>query len=150
MNRTKYGDSKIRPKWAAGAAGWILLIFFSSTSLAASWCESLYAYISSSFMPAGVEGHNAVLHFVAHKSFHFMLFFILALWLWNAIAAPDRIRLAVVLAGGLIVGTASEYLQRFFPDRDPAIRDVLINFGSAAIGAVVRLRDSQVGPSNSK
>jgi VanZ family protein len=44
---------------------------------------------------------------------------------------------AEVVLAGLIVGTASELLQRAFPGRDPAIHDVLINGLGALFGALV-------------
>ncbi len=43
----------------------------------------------------------------------------------------------MILLCGAIVGSCSEYLQRFFPDRDPAIRDVLINIGGTALGLLI-------------
>jgi VanZ family protein len=46
-------------------------------------------------------------------------------------------KIVVILLLGLLVGSCSEFLQSFFPDRDPAFRDVLINVGGTLAGVVV-------------
>jgi VanZ family protein len=75
---------------------------------------------------------------LADKSVHVSLFLVLALLLWRILPnAPWKI--AAILVSGALVGSASEFLQRFFPGRDPAVRDVLINIGGTAIGAAVCL-----------
>jgi VanZ family protein len=88
-------------------------------------------------VPAVNQRHFPLLHVLADKSVHVGLFFILALLSWNSVMRPARIRFAIVLGIGLLVGSTSEFLQRFFPGRDPSFSDVLINFGSAAIGALL-------------
>jgi VanZ family protein len=65
-------------------------------------------------------------------------FLILATLLWKAIKdVPGKI--AVILLLGLMIGSASEFLQRFFPGRDPSVRDILINLGGTAIGVAINL-----------
>ena len=86
-----------------------------------------------------MHAHNASLRLTADKSVHLGLFFILAMLLWNAVAAAPRSRLAIVLLAGLLVGAISEYFQSWFPGRDSSIRDVVINFASAATAGVLRL-----------
>lgn len=127
----------MRRRWAAATVGWVLVIFFSSTSSAARWCESLYEYIFSWMAPAVNQRHFPLLHVLADKSVHFALFFILALLSWNSVIRPARIRFAIVLGIALLVGSTSEFLQRFSPGCDPSVSDVLINFGSAVIGALL-------------
>ncbi len=75
----------------------------------------------------------SVFHLLADKGLHVTLFVVLAILLRNALP-PGRFRTVQILALGLIVGSCSEFLQRYFPDRDPALRDVLINFGGTALG----------------
>ena len=72
-------------------------------------------------------------YLIVDKGFHVTLFFILALLLCRALLPFPR-RTLVVLAYGAVVGSCSEYLQSFFPGRDPALRDVLINLGGTALG----------------
>ena len=73
---------------------WIALIFFSSTSLAARWCE---------------------------RAFNFLF--------------------------GPPIGAANEFLQSLFPGRDPAIRDVLLNFTSmAVVTCVLSIKLSRSSP----
>ncbi len=61
------------------------------------------------------------------------MFFILALLLCQALPSGRRKEYQVIAAGA-IIGSCSEYLQSFFPGRDPAIRDVLINVAGTALG----------------
>lgn len=119
---------------------WIAVIFFSSTSLAAEWCEHLFSYLApllfASVRPGGTS-YNW-LHLLADKGLHVTLFLILGLLLWKAVPAV-RGKVIAILTTGLVVGSCSEFLQRFFPGRDPAIRDVLINLAGTGIGVLVSL-----------
>ena len=83
-------------------------------------------------MQAGDSVHSFV-HLLADKGFHVTLFLILALLLWK-IVPPGPWKIARILIAGGILGSASEFLQSFFPGRDPAIRDVLINVAGTAFG----------------
>lgn len=118
---------------------WIGVIFFSCTSLAGEWSEALYSEVSGWFGSSSQLQGSETLHFIAEKGVHFTLFFILAVLLWNALPGRRWPRFMAILAIALLIGCCSEFLQRFFPGRDPAIRDVLINFGSAAAGACVSI-----------
>lgn len=84
--------------------------------------------------------HNSssfgLIHLLADKGFHVTLFFILAILLWLALVNTAH-KEWLILATGAIVGSFSEYLQSFFPDRDPAFRDVLINVGGTALGLLI-------------
>jgi VanZ family protein len=124
------------------SVGWIGLILFSSTSVAGEWSERAYAWIYAAVFGASkTQGTGtSLLHFVAEKCVHLTLFFVLGLLLSRVVFG--RMRFGKVVLGGLIVGTASEILQRFFPGRDPAVRDVFINVVGTALGAAVVIGDS--------
>jgi VanZ family protein len=118
-----------RAAWTTATAAWIALILFSSTSIAADSCERAFAWLYGSTLGHRLPSDSAydVSHFIAEKGLHLTLFFVLGLLLWRlATATPGR-RVALIVLMGLVVGSASELLQAFFPGRDPAIRDVLIN-----------------------
>jgi VanZ family protein len=123
-------------KWRFAVIAWIALIFFSSTSLAGRWCEQLYRGMSS-LLAWGLPSINASspwLHFAASKSVHLTLFAVFGILMWQAASSRAPFREAVVLLSGLAIGSCSEFLQSFFPDRDPALRDVGINVVGTALG----------------
>jgi VanZ family protein len=129
-----------RNGWILAVIVWIGVIFFSSTSLASQWCEEGFHFLSgiifSHLHPD--DSSYGLIHLLADKSVHVGLFLVLALLLWRILPnAPWKI--VAILVSGALVGSASEFLQRFFPGRDPAVRDVLINIGGSAIGAAVCL-----------
>ncbi len=117
---------------------WICVIFFSSTSKASYWCESAFSYLSGIFLPQlpRESASFGAVHLAADKGLHVTLFAILALLLFRAMVNPRR-KVVRILAFGLVVGCCSEYLQSFFPDRDPAVRDVLINLAGTGLGVVI-------------
>jgi VanZ family protein len=122
-------------RWWYAALAWVGVIFFSSTSLASQWCERAFAFLSELLLGRKVVQQPSfdLVHLLADKGLHVAMFLILAMLLWRALpAGPFRAWQILVL--GLIVGSCSEFLQRFFPGRDPAIRDVLINLGGTALG----------------
>ena len=114
---------------------WIGVIFFSSTSLASQWCEQAFRFLSgmifSHLRPD--ESSYGLIHLLADKSVHVGLFLVLGLLLWQALPSAHW-KIARIILFGAGVGSASEFLQRFFPGRDPAVRDVLINVAGTAIG----------------
>jgi VanZ family protein len=126
--------------WAWAAVGWIALVFFSSTSVAGRWCDRAFIFLYSSCMghPATTASSFALAHFVAQKGLHVGLFSILAVLLWHALGSVPS-KSVNVLALGLVIGSASEFLQGFFPGRDPAIRDVMLNLAGTALGLVMTL-----------
>lgn len=124
--------------WTTGVIGWICVIFFSSTTLAAQWCERLFRFLASVLfgnLPPYSSPYS-IIHLVADKGFHVFMFVVLALLLWKAIP-EGRWKISTILATGLFIGSCSEFLQRFFPGRDPAVRDVLINLGGTALGVLL-------------
>ena len=120
--------------WSWSALLWICVILFSSTSLALRWAEHSFIFLSSVLFSGIHHGSSyEILHLLADKGFHVSLFCILAILLWQALPGDQR-KALLILAIGAVVGCCSEFLQRFFPDRDPAIRDVLINVGGTGLG----------------
>jgi VanZ family protein len=120
--------------WRSAVAAWIAVIFFSSTSLASEWCESGFSYVSSLlFRQHPHSSSYDLVHLLADKGLHVTLFCMLAILLWQALPNVEH-RVLIILTCGAAVGSCSEFLQRFFPGRDPAIRDVLINIGGTALG----------------
>ncbi|MBV9301538.1 MAG: VanZ family protein [Acidobacteriaceae bacterium] len=125
-------------RWVYAVILWVGVIFFSSTSLAAEWCERAFHFLAA-ILFRGLRPEDppfGFLHLLADKGFHIALFLVLAVLLWNAVPNTPR-KIAVILVCGAVVGSASEFLQRFFPGRDPAIRDVLINIVGTAIGVAL-------------
>src|SRR4051812_37152209 len=88
------------------------------------------------------------LHLAADKGLHVTLFAVLAILLHRAMVDP-RNKVFRILSFGLVVGCCSEYLQSFFPDRDPAIRDVFINLVGTGLGVgisqLLRARPAAAG-----
>jgi len=66
------------------------------------------------------------------------MFAILAVLLDRALLGSNR-KFAIIVGIGFLVGCCSEYLQSFFPGRDPAITDVIINTFGTALGAAFGL-----------
>lgn len=119
---------------------WIGVIFFSSTSLAAQWCEKAFRFLAAilfSHLHANDSSYG-IIHLLADKSVHVGLFLVLGLLLWHALPNAQW-KIARIILFGAAVGSASEFLQRFFPGRDPAVRDVLINVAGTAVGVGVCL-----------
>jgi len=124
--------------WLSAALAWIGVIFFSSTTLASQWCEAAFTRLSTLLFGSIHPGYSSydVIHLLADKSVHVTLFLVLAALLWKALpSAPAK--WAIILLAGLFVGSCSEFFQRFFPGRDPAIRDVLINLSGTALGVIL-------------
>jgi VanZ family protein len=119
---------------------WTALIFFSSTSLAERLSEEAFNALSALLFQSwrSAPGLYHPIHLLADKGVHVSLFAVFAVLLWNAL--PEFVhKLGYVILAGTVVGCGSEFLQRFFPGRDPAWRDVCINAAATALGAVISL-----------
>ncbi len=126
--------------WLVAALAWIGVIFFSSTTLASEWCETAFTKLSALLFGSIHSGNSYnFIHLLADKSVHLTLFIILAALLWRALPSAPR-KWAIILLAGLFVGSCSEFLQRFFPGRDPAIRDVVINLSGTGLGLLLCLK----------
>ncbi|MGI8960438.1 MAG: VanZ family protein [Bryobacteraceae bacterium] len=126
--------------WILAVLAWVGVIFFSSTALASQWCERAFHFLSAMIFShlRPDDSSFGLIHLLADKGVHVSLFFVLALLLWKTLPNAQW-KIARVLLLGAVVGSASEFLQRFFPGRDPALRDVLINVAGTAIGVGVSI-----------
>lgn len=117
---------------------WIGVIFFSSTSTALLWSESAFGFLSHLVLSGLPHDSTSfgIIHLAADKGLHVTLFAVLALLLSIAMLSPN-LKVIRILLFGLFIGCCSEYLQSFFPDRDPAVRDVFINLSGTAIGVAI-------------
>ena len=124
--------------WIWAVLLWIGVIFFSSTSLASKWAEEFFRFISGAFLNQLQPDSSSygIIHLLADKGFHVSLFCVLAVLLWLALQNVAKKSWVIVLCGA-VVGSCSEFLQRFFPDRDPAIRDVIINVCGTVLGLAI-------------
>jgi VanZ family protein len=129
-----------RNPWNWALVGWIGVIFFSSTSLAGEKSEQAFSYLSDVFLVRlrAATSSEGIVHLLADKSVHLGLFCVLGILLWKTLANAKK-KIPVVLLQGAIIGSCSEFLQSFFPGRDPAISDVLINVVGTAIGVAVSI-----------
>lgn len=116
---------------------WILihvgLVLFSSTNIAGQASEFAFQFYRRW---TGLDG-GAGLHLLAEKGVHFTLFFTLGVILYYSLMAPRREKVLWVLLLCLLVGSASEGLQSFFPGRDPSLADVPLNGASGLLGAAL-------------
>lgn len=108
--------------------GWIALIFFSSTDIAASWANALYAVLSTG---SGLD--KGVSMFVFQKAYHVFLFGVLGCLIASA-NGSRRNPLPRVMLWSFLIGALSEALQFAFEGRGPSVADALLNgaSGSAA------------------
>lgn len=123
--------------WVWAAFAWIGVIFFSSTALASKWAEGSFSFLADTLLAHLQRNSNSygLVHFLADKGFHVSLFCVLAVLLWQALRHSEK-KVWLILMTGAIIGSCSELLQRLFPGRDPAVRDVLINIGGTLVGIV--------------
>jgi VanZ family protein len=127
----------VNPWWLPVAA-WLGVIAFSSTSAAGVDSEQAFSSLSwilFKYLHPNYTEYR-IIHFIADKGVHVTMFAVLAILLWQAIPRWRWKPAAILLAGGF-VGSCSELLQRLYPNRDPAIRDVLINIGGTALGIAI-------------
>ena len=137
---------KSRRVWWMAIAAWIAVIGFSSTNAAFDYCERAYDWLYGLVFGAGSSSSagDSLLHILADKGLHISLFLVLGILLCQVI--PEHNRFVKVVLAGLIIGSGSEYLQSFFPGRDPAIRDVLINVAGTSLGAFAAIRIAKRQP----
>ncbi len=131
--------------WLWAAIAWIGVIFFSSTTLAGESSQEAFSALSQLLMKnlqPGTSSYNLI-DLLADKSVHIGLFFVFAILLWRALPNVSR-KLVCILLIGAVIGSCSELLQMFFPGRDPAIRDVLINIAGTGLGLVFSVAISKV------
>jgi VanZ family protein len=122
----------------------IALILFSSSSAASRFCDGLF-YSNVYFFGAARNHHGllSAIHFILEKGMHLVLFLIFGHLLMLSANGSYSSRVVFVLASGLILGTAAEFLQTFFVGRDPTVRDTLIDFAGASLGVVTATQRSR-------
>ena len=90
------------------------------------------------FIIPGMGGTGGGGHGLLRKAAHFTEFACLgALLTWLVCRLNMPKRLAV--AGALFVACVDETIQRFVPDRGPALKDVLIDISGAIVGMIFLL-----------
>jgi VanZ family protein len=120
---------------------WVAVILFSSSSLAGKWSEEVFRAVSAVLFGQSLRPGNPLygsVHLLADKGFHVTLFTILAILLWMSLRSASR-KITVIIFIGAAVGSISEYVQSFFPGRDPAIRDVFINLAGTVLGTLIMM-----------
>jgi VanZ family protein len=130
--------------WLWALVAWLGVIFFSSTSLASKWAETSFRTLSEVLL-GGLSSDSSsygLLYLLTDKGFHVTMFCVFAVLLWRTLAHTEN-KIWVILIAGAIIGSCSELLQGLFPNRDPAVRDMLINVGGTALGIAACIVASQ-------
>jgi VanZ family protein len=129
-----------RTLWILLAVLWVGVIFAGSSTAAEQFCNQVVDRCAAWWTgddlaspPDLVAGDR----FWLKKAAHVILFLVLAFVLSQALKELERGTWAYVLAIGVMVGIVSEFIQNFFPTREPTIRDVLINAAATLVGATV-------------
>lgn len=89
----------------------------------------------------GKAATDAALHAFVRKAAHFLEFAAIAvaasLLLWRLRGEYPAQNLVYVLSGSLFIAVTDEYIQCFSPGRSSSVRDVVIDFFGAAVGALI-------------
>ena len=84
---------------------------------------------------------DSTLHAFIRKAAHFLEFAAIAvaasLLLWRLRGEYPAQNLVYVLSGSLFIAVTDEYIQCFSPGRSSSVRDVVIDFFGAAVGALI-------------
>jgi len=121
--------------------GWIALIFFSSTDIAASWANALYAVLSTG---SGLD--KGVSMFVFQKAYHVFLFGVLGCLIASA-NGSRRNPLPRVMLWSFLIGALSEALQFAFESfcgGRPPQRRQRVGRGMALDPLVSRQQESRI------
>ena len=88
----------------------------------------------------GNSATDNALHALVRKAAHFVEFAVIAtvasLLLWRLRGEHLVQNLMSVLFGSLFIAVTDEYIQSFSPGRSSSVRDVVIDFAGAAVGAL--------------
>ena len=89
----------------------------------------------------GKTATDSELHAFVRKAAHFLEFAAIAvaasLLLWRLRGEYPAQNLVYVLSGSLFIAVTDEYIQCFSPGRSSSVRDVVIDFFGAAVGALI-------------
>ena len=84
---------------------------------------------------------DSTLHAFIRKAAHFLEFAAIAvaasLLLWRLRGEYPAQNLVYVLSGSLFIAVPDEYIQCFSPGRSSSVRDIVIDFWGAAVGALI-------------
>lgn len=120
---------------------WLLVIAFSSTSAAGHWADVVFDRVAGApFLHFRTLDpyRRSMIHFLAEKDIHLCMYAVFSALLYWSLGFT-RSKALLVLGIGCAVGIGSELFQRFFPARDPSLRDVAINFAGTCLGVVICL-----------
>jgi VanZ family protein len=121
--------------WLLLAVVWTGVIFYGSTASAERLCDRALAGVLALVAPAaGPDDGRPPDYFWEKKAIHAALFVTLAFLLSRASVHGAHLSLVLIVVLGTAVGMASEALQFFFPSREPALRDVVINTAAVCAG----------------
>jgi VanZ family protein len=129
-----------RRLWVMGIAGMLLVIAFSSSGVAARILDSSVCAsytLATGRTSTGGSSLYGNFHFLVEKGTHLTMYTLLGFLLLGFYSEWPERRWVYTLATGFAVGISSELLQFAFPGRDPAVRDVLINFTGTILGALL-------------
>ncbi|UCZ52894.1 VanZ family protein [Bacillus shivajii] len=127
---------------------WMALIFYLShqpageSSELSSGVTALILSIIEGIVPAAVNVDFDIFHFYIRKGAHFAAYFVLGLFVVNALYASGVKGLRSVLVALLIsvlYAASDEYHQTFIPGRSGEVSDVLIDAVGSATGIVCYL-----------
>src|SRR5712671_1893844 len=94
----------------AGVIVIVALILFSSTRTAGDASEYAYQF-HEELLGLSSSGHGFLLHLLADKSVHFLLFLSLGIWLYHTPNVGRMQTLKITITVCLLVGISSEVLQ---------------------------------------
>lgn len=109
-------------------------IFLSSSGAAGTAADFLFKDLYRIIVGLPEAGHRFLYrssYLLAEKTLHVAMFMALSCLLSRSFST------GITLTAAAIVGIFSEYLQAFFPNRDPELADCVINMAGAIAGVVL-------------
>lgn len=112
----------------------VAAIALSCTDSSGQWCGRTFDQGFRYLFGAGASARvYLTIRLIAEKSVHLTLYIGLSGALWVC-SRRVRHRTICALTVGFAIGVCSELFQMLFPTRDPAVRDVLINWSGIVTG----------------
>ncbi len=138
-------------RWLPVAA-WFVVVLAASTGIASSGATGALLDALREWFGWSRGGASATeANFFVRKAAHFLQFFVFALLFWRGLRLPPAlveragVCAAVVLGGSLGGAFLSEYVQMFFPNRNPALADVALDMAGAVCGVLAAAGLSRLG-----
>lgn len=126
---------------------WMLLIFYlshqpgaASSELSSGVTDAIIKF-ASSFIPSADFNLDFLEHFV-RKNAHFFAYFILGVFVLNALSRGKRMtvfKAGMALTICMLYAISDELHQYFIPGRSAEVRDVLIDSSGALTGILIFL-----------